>query len=93
MDKSTKLQGVNILNKGKDERETVEMVKELQSHVQQVNHNNSQLKTKLQFFKNLYETESKKRMPYDHIPPRVESGMPKKLVTSSGRSNSLVICC
>jgi chromosome segregation ATPase len=69
---------VTVINKDKDDKETVDLVKDLKQHVQQLNHNNSALRTKLQFFKTLYETESKKKTPYMHIPPRVETGLTRK---------------
>jgi chromosome segregation ATPase len=64
---------------GREDKDTVDMVTDLKTHVQQLNHNNSALRTKLQFFKTLYETESRKKGQYTHIPPRVETGISRKL--------------
>jgi chromosome segregation ATPase len=70
----------NQINRGtaKEDRETVDTVKDLKNHVQQLNHSNTALRTKLQFFKTLYESESRKKSQYMHIPPRVESGISRK---------------
>ncbi len=57
----------------KDDKESGEFIKDLKTHIHQLNHNNSALKTKLQFFRTLYEAESKKKGAYAHIPPRVET--------------------
>ncbi|KAJ8327874.1 hypothetical protein QVD99_006385 [Batrachochytrium dendrobatidis] len=55
----------------RDARDTQELVNELRKQVEYLGKNNSTLKTKLGFFKTLHEAETRKRTPYDHIPPRV----------------------
>jgi hypothetical protein len=57
----------------RSDREDGELLDDLRGHVQSLNQSNSHLKTKVQFFKTLYDSESKKKTPYMHIPPRVES--------------------
>ncbi|KAI8922697.1 hypothetical protein BC831DRAFT_474756 [Entophlyctis helioformis] len=57
----------------RESKEQRDLIDELRSHVEQLSKNNLSLKTKLHFFKTLHEAESRKRTPYDHIPPRVDS--------------------
>ena len=57
----------------KEPKENLDLIDELRSQLSHVSKTNSALKTKLQFFKSLHEAESRKRAPYDYIPPRVDS--------------------
>ena len=57
----------------KEEKETNEFIDELKLQLQHLSQSNSTLKTKVHFFKTLHEAETRKRTPYSHIPPRVES--------------------
>ena len=67
----------------RDDKDTRELLVDLRNQVQSLNSQNSGLKGKVQFFKTLHEAEARKRTPYTHIPPRVESGA--KRVTKNSR--------
>ena len=49
------------------------MMEDLRNQMQIMTKNNNQLKNKVQFFKSLHEAEVRKRAPYDHIPPRINT--------------------
>ncbi|TPX56040.1 hypothetical protein PhCBS80983_g04843 [Powellomyces hirtus] len=53
------------------------MVADLRDQLRNLAKDNSQLKNKMNFFKSLHEAESRKGMRYDHIPPRINSGVKK----------------
>nr|KAJ3422359.1 hypothetical protein HK105_000043 [Polyrhizophydium stewartii] len=57
----------------RESKENSNLIDELRSHIEQLSKTNSSLKTKLGFFKSLHEAESRRRTPYDHIPPRVDT--------------------
>ncbi|KAJ3066121.1 X-linked retinitis pigmentosa GTPase regulator-interacting protein 1, partial [Quaeritorhiza haematococci] len=65
--------------RGKDIHEAYDLVDDLRSQLSEVNKANNQLRNKMNFFKSLHEAEVRKRMPYDHIPPRVQTGVQRKL--------------
>lgn len=68
------------------DKNSVESIRHLQDYVGQLNQSNSQLKTKVQFFKTLYESESKKKSSFKHIPPRVETGIPHHVLKGKGHA-------
>ena len=55
----------------KEEIEAYALIDDLRAQVKDLSKSNSGLKNKLNFFKTLHEAETRKRTPYDHIPPRV----------------------
>jgi hypothetical protein len=55
----------------KEEIEAYALIDDLRAQVKDLSKSNSGLKNKLSFFKTLHEAETRKRTPYDHIPPRV----------------------
>ena len=55
----------------KEEIEAYSLIDDLRAQVKELSKSNSGLKNKLSFFKTLHEAETRKRTPYDHIPPRV----------------------
>jgi predicted RNase H-like nuclease (RuvC/YqgF family) len=57
----------------KEDRETETLLDELRNQVQTVSQQNSSLRNKVHYFKTLHEAESRKRTPYGHIPPRINS--------------------
>lgn len=57
----------------KEERELGSLLYELKSQVQQLSGQNTGLRGKVQYFKTLHQAETRKRTPYGHIPPRIES--------------------
>ncbi|KAI9098761.1 hypothetical protein DFS34DRAFT_618820 [Phlyctochytrium arcticum] len=61
----------------KEMAEVDDMVADLRDQLRNVSKENSQLKTKMNFFKSLHESESRKGARYDHIPPRVNSNARK----------------
>ena len=71
--KSKNPQIVNRELKKKDEIEAYSLIDDLRSQIKDLSRNNSSLKTKVSFFKALHEADSRKRTPYDHIPPRINS--------------------
>ena len=52
---------------------TEDMTNHLKSHVEMVNHDNSQLQAKLLQYQTIYDNDIKRKSLYTHIPPRVES--------------------
>ncbi|KND01382.1 uncharacterized protein SPPG_03194 [Spizellomyces punctatus DAOM BR117] len=52
-----------------------DMVDDLRGQLRNMAKENSQLKTKMNFFKALHEAETRKGARYDHIPPRIDSGV------------------
>jgi hypothetical protein len=58
---------------GREEREVNSLLYELRTQVQQLSQQNTSLRGRVQFFKTLHEAEARKRTPYGHIPPRIES--------------------
>lgn len=77
----------NILILDIDPTETLALA-DLQTQVSQISKQNLQLKNKVQFFKSLHEAEVRKRAPYDHIPPRVNTGNQRKLYPALKRKTS-----
>lgn len=55
----------------RDEIEAYALIDDLRNQVRDLNKNNAGLKNKVNFFKALHESETRKRTPYDHIPPRI----------------------
>lgn len=75
----------------RESRENNDLIEELRTHVQHLSKSNNQLKTKLYFFKTLHEAETRKRTPYDHIPPRIETGLSRGGRPSSGSRGGQVL--
>jgi chromosome segregation ATPase len=65
----------------KEEIEVTDLIQDLKSKISDLSKNNSQLKTKVLFFKSLHEASARKRTPYDHIPPRIKNDRKKKEIT------------
>ncbi|KAI9206067.1 uncharacterized protein BJ171DRAFT_498571 [Polychytrium aggregatum] len=57
----------------------LEDLEDYQSQIQDLSKANRQLRQKVQYFRSLHEAETRKRGPYDHIPPRVKTGAHKKM--------------
>ncbi|TPX40966.1 hypothetical protein SeMB42_g05806 [Synchytrium endobioticum] len=64
------------------DQETDALIGELRSQVAELQKANSNLKTKAQHFKSLHEADTRIRGPFDHVSPRVNSGMQRRLVPS-----------
>jgi hypothetical protein len=75
----------NSFKNKKEEIEVTEFIQELKSKISDLSKNNSQLKTKVLFFKSLHEASARRRTPYDHIPPRI-SFIKEKKPNLSGKS-------
>ncbi|RKO84407.1 hypothetical protein BDK51DRAFT_30752, partial [Blyttiomyces helicus] len=57
-------------------RETAEahsMIDSLRDQMQGLTKENAQLRNKMNYFRSLHEAETRKRMPYDYVPPRVNT--------------------
>ncbi|KAL2920290.1 hypothetical protein HK105_200363 [Polyrhizophydium stewartii] len=67
----------------RESKENSNLIDELRSHIEQLSKTNSSLKTKLGFFKSLHEAESRRRTPYDHIPPRVDTSQRRHAAKNS----------
>ncbi|KAJ3256554.1 X-linked retinitis pigmentosa GTPase regulator-interacting protein 1 [Boothiomyces macroporosus] len=76
IDEITKVIGDNEDIKEKQDADYISSLKE---QIQALSTNSSQLKTKLNYYKTLHESEARKRTAYSHIPPRVETS--KKTIT------------
>ncbi|TPX67754.1 hypothetical protein SpCBS45565_g03544 [Spizellomyces sp. 'palustris'] len=59
----------------KEMAEMDDMVDDLRGQLRNMAKENSHLKTKMNFFKALHEAETRKGARYDHIPPRIDSGV------------------
>ncbi|KAJ3023274.1 Protein fantom [Thoreauomyces humboldtii] len=57
--------------------EVDDMVEDLRGQLRMLAKDNSHLKNKMNFFKSLHEAETRKGARYDHIPPRINSGVKK----------------
>eukprot|EP00842_Homolaphlyctis_polyrhiza_P003914 jgi/Hompol1/4523/HPOL_003685-RA len=66
----------HTIQQHREPRENRDLIDELRSQVDHLSKTNTTLKTKVQYFKTLHEAETRRRTPYDHIPPRVETITP-----------------
>lgn len=87
LSKERKSSGMKKKTSAVEDKETEVLLDDLRYQVRNLNQQNSSLKTKVQFFKTLHgicimlnylEAESRKRTPYTHIPPRVQSCAPPR---------------
>ncbi|TPX30883.1 hypothetical protein SmJEL517_g05658 [Synchytrium microbalum] len=62
------------------DQETDDLINELRSQVSELQKSNSNLKGKAQYFKSLHDADSRKNGLFDHVSPRVNSGMQRRLV-------------
>ncbi|KAJ3384351.1 Protein fantom [Lobulomyces angularis] len=63
----------------KEEIENEYAITDLKSKMHEISKQNNQLRNKVQYFKSLHEAEVRKRAPYDHIPPRIHTGVQRKI--------------
>ncbi|KAJ3035798.1 Protein fantom, partial [Rhizophlyctis rosea] len=71
--------GMAAATSRRDVMEAYDMVDDLRSQMQMMSKENTQLKNKMNFFRAMHEAETRKRTAYDHIPPRINSGVQRKL--------------
>ncbi|KAJ3310697.1 X-linked retinitis pigmentosa GTPase regulator-interacting protein 1 [Boothiomyces sp. JEL0838] len=73
--KKLKANDDNTKNDNEDpkEKQDADYISSLKEQIQALSTNSSQLKTKLNYYKTLHESEARKRTAYSHIPPRVET--------------------
>ncbi|KAI9350515.1 hypothetical protein DFJ73DRAFT_832463 [Zopfochytrium polystomum] len=70
----------------RDLDDTNSLIDELRIQVKELTRTNAQVKAKMHYFRALHEAETRKRAPYDHIPPRINTyatiavkpGLPKE---------------
>ncbi|KAJ3039315.1 X-linked retinitis pigmentosa GTPase regulator-interacting protein 1 [Rhizophlyctis rosea] len=71
--------GVVAATSRKDVIEAYDLVDDLRNQMRTMSKENMQLKNKMNFFRAMHEAETRKRTAYDHIPPRINSGVQKRL--------------
>jgi chromosome segregation ATPase len=79
---------IGVMTRG--EREVDSSVHEMRSQMAQTQKINSDLRNKVQYFKSLHEAEVRKRAPYDHIPPRINTGIQRRMVPGLGRKKGRI---
>ncbi|KAJ3115162.1 X-linked retinitis pigmentosa GTPase regulator-interacting protein 1 [Physocladia obscura] len=58
--------------------EAYDLIEDLRGQLKELAKENVMTRNKMQYFRTLHEAESKKRTPYDHIPPRIQAASQKK---------------
>ncbi|KAJ3103809.1 Protein fantom [Phlyctochytrium planicorne] len=61
-----------------EKEEALSMIEELKAQVRDLTKQNNQIKAKAELFRSLHEAESRKKAPYDHIGPRITTGLQKR---------------
>ncbi|KAJ3188686.1 Protein fantom [Gaertneriomyces sp. JEL0708] len=76
---------------GASHRDLLEMnslVDDLRERLRGATKENSQLRSKVNFFKSLHQAEARHTGRYDHIPARIDSGRPRKLYPATAPKRS-----
>ncbi|KAJ3295385.1 X-linked retinitis pigmentosa GTPase regulator-interacting protein 1 [Borealophlyctis nickersoniae] len=67
------------ISQRRDLQDAYDTMDEFRNQMRNLTKENLQLKNKMNFFRALHEAETRKRTPYDHIPPRINSGVQRRL--------------
>ncbi|KAI9339337.1 hypothetical protein BDR26DRAFT_803165, partial [Obelidium mucronatum] len=62
----------------KNIEEAYDLIEDLRLQLKEVTKENTVTRNKMQYFRTLHEAETRKRTPYDHIPPRIQ-GVPRRV--------------
>ncbi|KAJ3294871.1 Protein fantom [Rhizoclosmatium sp. JEL0117] len=62
----------------KNIEEAYSLIEDLRDQLKELTKENTVTRNKMQYFRTLHEAESRKRTPYDHIPPRIQGQSAKK---------------